>query len=816
MLQSYVATAVRHLVSQKLYSAINLVGLAVALAAAMLVGLFVRHELSYDRYHANAERVYRVSGFFSPPGAPTLRGVGAPPIYAPLLAADFPEIEYTARMRGCGPSTVVANGDLSSLESSCAAADGDFLRMFDFVWLAGDAATALRDPYSIVLTEASARKYFGTENAVGRTLTVNGGAPVAVTGVIRDLPDNTHLRFDMLLAMGYLSAVNGNELLESPSDASYFTYVMLRPGAGIDAVRSGSKAFLARHRGEDFAKLGTLEIMPIAAIHLSPPFRGDMRPAGNVDSVYASAGIATLIVLIACINFVNLATAGARRRAKEVGVRKIVGASRARLVGQFLGESVLLAALAATVALAIVELALPAFGAFMQRDLAFDYRSSPDLLAAVAAVTLLVAFAAGSFPAFYIAAFEPARVLKGDATRGRSAVLLRSALVGFQFAISIALVIATAIVYQQMAFMRDIDLGYDKEQIVVVSGGGTGRLAERWEVLRREWLADPGIAAATASGDAPGVQPRGGDLLRAEGADSGSEPINMSFLTVDFDFFATYEIAVVAGRAFSRDGGTDSADLELQSFSESSVAMINERAARAFGWTPEQAVGKRFRGVSLGGQPREGPPRTIIGVVEDVYYQPLREPIVPTMYTLPRRGYFVASLKLTGRDLERTLAHVDDVWARIVPEQPVARWFLDDTFDALYQSEQRQGRLLGYCAALAIFIACLGLFGFAALTTEQRTKEIGIRRVMGGTIVDIVGLLAGEHGVLVLLANIVAWPAAYFLISMWLDGFAYRVGLGLPIFVGSGLLVLAIAWATVAAVAARAAAAKPIHALRYE
>jgi putative ABC transport system permease protein len=816
MLQSYVATAVRHLVSQKLYSAINLVGLAVALAAAMLAGLFVRHELSYDRYHANAERVYRVSNFFTPPGAATLRGVGAPPLYAPLLEADFPEIEDAARISGCGRSTVITSGDSSYPEPFCASADSEIFRLFDFVWLAGDAATALRDPYSIVLTETSARKYFGTENAVGRTLTVNGGAPVAVTGVIRDLPDNTHLRFDMLLAMGYLAAVNGNAMLESPSDNSFHVYVMLRPGAGIDGIRSGSKAFLARHRGEDFAKMGSLEIVPITAIHLSPPFGSDMRPPGSVEAVYASAGIAALIVLIACINFVNLATAGARRRAKEVGVRKVVGASRLRVVAQFIGESLLLATLAAAIALAIVELTLPAFGAFMQRDLSFDYRSNPDLLAAVAAVTLLVALAAGSFPAFYLAAFEPARVLKGDATRGRSAVLLRSTLVGFQFAISIALVIATAIVHRQFVFMRDIDLGYDKEQIVVVSDGRTGRLAERWEVLRREWLADPGIVAATASGDAPGVQPRGKDFLRAEGADPESQAVNMNFLTVDFDFFATYDIAVVAGRAFSRDSGMDSADVELQGFAESSVAMINERAARAFGWTPEEAVGKRFQGVSLGGQSREGPPRTIIGVVEDVYYQPLREPIEPTMYTLPRRGYFTASLKLTGRDLERTLVHIDDVWARIVPEQPVARWFLDGALEALYQGEQRQGKLLGYGAALAIFIACLGLFGLAALTTEQRTKEIGIRRVMGGTIADIVRLLAGEHGVLVLLANAVAWPAAYFLMRAWLDGFAYRVDLSLPIFVGSGLLVLAIAWATVAAVAARAAAAKPIHALRYE
>jgi putative ABC transport system permease protein len=814
MLKSYLATAFRQLVAQKLYAAINVGGLAVALAAAMLVGLFIRHELSYDQNHANAERVYRVSQFFTPPGAPTLRGVGAPAGYAALLKSDFPEIEEVARIGICDRPTVITNGDRSYPESRCAAADNEIFRLFDFVWLAGDPATALRDPHSVVLTETTALKYFGTANAVGRTLIVNGGAPVAVTGVIRDLPDNTHLRFDLLLSMGYLAAVHGSALLESRTQSLSYTYVMLRPGAGIDAVRSGSKAFLARHRDADFAELVTLEITPITAIHLSLAFMGDMSTPGSPEAVYASAGIVVLIVLIACINFVNLATAGARRRAKEVGVRKVVGASRLRLVAQFLGESLLLAVIATTIALAIVELALPVFGAFMQRNLSFEYGSNPDLLAAVMAVTVLVAVAAGAFPALYLAAFEPARVLKGDATRGRSAVLIRSALVGFQFAISIALVIATAIVYRQMAFVRNIDLGYDKEQIVVVNG--VGRLGERWEILKREWLADPGIVAATASSNAPGAQPPGGDLVRGEGADPQSPARSMAFLNVDFDFFATYGIAVVAGRTFSPELGTDAADLALTGFADATVAMINEGGARSLGWTPQEAVGKTFRGVDLNGRSRDGPPRTIIGVVEDVYYASLRENIAPTMYTLPRRGLNTASLKVSGRDLERTLAHIDAVWARVVPEQPIVRRFLDDDFDALYRNEERQGRMLGYCALLAISIACLGLFGLAALTTEQRTKEIGIRRVMGGTIVDIVRLLGRELSSLVLLANLVAWPAAYVLTRMWLDGFKYRIDIGPAVFVGSGLAVLVIAWATVAAVAARAAAAKPIRALRYE
>jgi putative ABC transport system permease protein len=814
MLKSYVAVAFRQLAAQRLYAGINVAGLAVAFAAAILVGLFVRHELGYDGYHANAERIYRVSWFFSPPDAPTIRGVGAPPVFAPLLASDFPEVQQFARIRPCFSPTVVTVAERSFTEPWCMAADSELLRMFDFDWLAGDSELALSDPSSIVLTESLARKYFGADGALGRLITINGAA-LTVTGVIRDLPGNTHLRFDMLLPMSHLAAVD-DALLERRNDASFLTYVMLRPAATAEGIRAGSSSFIARHLGEGLSKLTSLEVVPVTQIHLSPPFRGDLRAPGSVGSVYASAAIAAFVVLIACMNFVNLATAGARRRAKEVGVRKAIGAERSSLIAQFLGESLLLAALAGGLALAIVELVLPTFGAFIERDLALDYGGSEQVLGAIAAVVLLVGLVAGSFPAFYLAAFEPVRVLKGDATRGRSAVLLRRALVGVQFTISIVLVVATAVVYRQTSFMRNVDLGYDKEQIVVVNGLGTGRLAERWDRLEREWLADPGILGVTASSQPPGERPGGGDLLRGEGADPVSPPVDMTFLTVDFDFFSTYGIDVVAGRSFSPDAGADSADLALPGFSSSSVAIVNERGARALGWAPDEAVGKTFQGVSINGEQRDEPPRTVVGVVEDVFYAPLREEIGPTMYTLPRAGLNVASLKLSGRDLERTLAHVDDVWQRVVPEQPIARRFLDDDFERLYRSEARQSQLLGFSASLAIVIACLGLFGLAALATEQRTKEIGIRRVLGGTIGDIVRLLAGELGALVLLANVLAWPVAYVLMRRWLDSFAYRIDLDVTLFVASGIGVLAIAWGTVAAVAARAAAARPIKALRYE
>jgi putative ABC transport system permease protein len=815
------ATTLRHLLAQKLYTAINIGGLAIALAAAVMVGLFVRHELSYDRYHANASLVYRVSQFLSPPNTGTIRGVGAPPIYAPLLRADFPEIEATARLRACSRTTVVEAGDRRYPEPKCMAADAELFRLFDFEWLEGNASTALREPYSAVLTATAARKYFGGAPALGQTLVIDGGAPVAVTGVIRDLPGNTHLDFTMLLSMQYLVAVHGNALLDSDNDGSFFLYALIRAGASADGIRDGARAFIARHRGEQLSAIAPLEIVPVTAIHLEPPFRGDMRPPGDPDTVYASAAVAVLIVLLACINFVNLSTASARRRAKEVDVRKAIGAGRGQLVAQFLGESLMLCGVALGLALVITELTLPVFGAFMQRDLSFEYAANPGMLVALLCVTTLVALAAGSFPAFYLAAFEPAKVLKGDATRGRSAVVIRRALVGAQLAISIALLIATLVIYDQIRFMRDVDPGYERDQVVVVADESFQRLAQRWDVLKREWLAGPGIVGVTASRDAPGSRPSGGDLLRGEGADPSSPAVDMTFESIDFDFFGLYKIAVVAGREFSAAIGSDFADSRSSGgFATAAVAVVNESAARALGWDPQDAVGKRAERVPISGQPgamaEPRPPVTIVGVVADVHYEPLRERIVPTMYTLPPRSLAVASIKIDARDAERALAHIDEVWRRVVPEQAIARRFLDDDFASFYRAEERQGRLLAYCSDLALFIACLGLFGLAALTTEQRTKEIGIRRVFGGTIADIVRVFVGELGWLALLANAVAWPVAYLAMRQWLDGFAYRIEPQPLLFVAAGAGVVAVAWCTVAGVAARAARAKPIHALRQD
>jgi putative ABC transport system permease protein len=510
----------------------------------------------------------------------------------------------------------------------------------------------------------------------------------------------------------------------------------------------------------------------------------------------------------------NLATARAAQRAKEVGVRKVVGAERGRLVIQFLGEALLVTTLAMMLALALVELLLPALSAFLQKDLAFDYLGNPWALTALLVLAAVVGLAAGSYPAFYLSAFEPARVLKGDVTRGAGAAVFRKSLVVLQFSISIALLIAAAVVYRQMQFARDIELGYDKEQIVVVSGSLQDGLGSQWEALKAEWLTHPDLLDATASMQVPGSRYGNFFQARVEGRDADQPPIPMLF--VDYGFFETYGIATRAGRTFSQDF-SDRPTGELDERPQPAY-VLSELAARRYGWTPTEAVGKWIE--AAGGPPQ--PRGTVIGVVADVHFESVHYPIEPAMYVLAPPRLFgrvtltAASLRISGRNIDDTLAHIDRTWSQFIPNQPITRRFLDVDFEALYRSDQREGQILASFALLAVFIACLGLLGLASYTTERRTKEIGVRKVMGGTTWDIVRLLTAEFAKLVLLANVIAWPVAYFAMQGWLASFAYRVDIGLAVFAGSALLALGIAVITVGAVAARAASAKPIGALRYE
>ena len=826
MLKSYVAVALKHLTNHRLYSAINIVGLAVGIACFILIGLFVTHELGFDKHWANADRIYRVSRDYAPiDGARARLPASANAPIAPALVAEFPEIERAARIfggrseqagRAFGNRTLLAREDLTFFEDRLRYADPDVVEIFDFDWVAGEPRRALAEPSSIVLTESLARKYFGTEPALGQTLILNGQTAVAVTGVIADLPATTHLAIDALVSVSTLTSAIGPAMLENwNGNTDFHTYILLSEGADVEAIESRLPAFLDRHI-ENGSAFSSLTLMNVADVHLRSNRDEEWKVPGDLGTVYSFAIIAVGILLIACINFMNLSTARATTRAREVAVRKSMGATRLQMIAQFIGESILISSFATVLAVALVELALPAFAAFSGAALPFDYVDDPRLLAGLVALAVLVGVVAGSYPAFYLSAFEPSRVLKGEITRGSAGAAFRNGLVVLQFAIATALVIGTAVVYRQISFARNIDLGFDKEQVVVVSD--VARLGSQWPAFKQTLLADPGIVSVTASHFAPFSTDDNSVDLRERG---GAAVSRIQVVVVDYAFFETYAIDVLAGRTFSEDFSGDPIGMPTAEDPQGRGAVVvNAAAARLLGWSPAESAGRPVD-IGLTSDFSARIEATVIGVVADTHFESVEAAVRPLLFVLtplpaPPLPINVASIRIAGDNLGRALAHVDETWRRFRPEQPVARRFLDQDFEALYQAEQRQGRMLASFSLLAIFVACLGLLGLASFAAEQRTKEIGVRKVMGGSVYDIVKLFATDIGRLVIVANVVAWPVAYVLMRRWLDGFAYRIDLSVLFFVGGTAVALGVAIATVAAVTARAAAASPVRSLRYE
>jgi putative ABC transport system permease protein len=813
MFGDWLAVAVRNLVRDGTFSAIGVAGLAVGVACFLLIALFVRHELSFDRYHGRAERIYRVSRDFLPTTTrPEIRLAAMPAPAGPLLELDFAEVEETARLALCGGGVLVSSGNVAQYERGFVAADAELFDIFDFERLHGDPAAALRLPNAAVLTESTARKYFGRTDVRGETLVLDGNQAVQVAAIIGDLPDNTHLRFDLLVPMRYLAAALGEAVLRQWSLNCFHTYALLRDGARVADIESRTAEFVDRHLGEGASKLTSFAWQPMTTVHLSSSREGEMSPPGSRTAVLAFGAVAAFVLALACINFMNLATARAARRAKEVGIRKVAGSGRAGLIGRFLGESILVSLTSVVAGLAIAQLFLPAFGAFVQKDLALDY-GNPAALAWLGALALAVGLAAGSYPAFYLSAFNPARVLRGDVTRGEAAAKLRKLLVVTQFAISITLIISTVVVQEQTRYAQNIELGYDKERIVVLSGSPTRGLGTQWEALKREWSRHPQIVGVTASNLTPGTTNNNSVPVALAGR--AEEPSSMSLMIVDFGFFETYGIDVIAGRTFSEDYGDDRLVPASADQRASANVVLSALGARRLGLTADEAVGRTLEAF--------GASATVVGIVADVRFESARNPVKPIVYAVPPRpqpGQAAtlreASIRVTGRDLPSALSHIETKWRELVPDQPATLRFLDEDFDVWYRNEARQARILLASSVLAIFIACLGVLGLASFAVQQRRKEIGIRRAMGASALDIVRLFSSEIATLVLAANLVAWPVAYAIMHRWLEGFAYRIELEFTVFVGSAVLALIVCVLTAGATAASAALARPVHALRYE
>ncbi len=802
MLRNHVKTALRNMSRNKLYSLINLFGLAVGLAVCLLIWLWVRDELSYDRFHANADRIYRIERKFDFQDNHGQAPITSGP-YGPALAADYPEIANFVRI----DTDELSIRDHRNIYHGqpLVFADNSIFEVFDFRLERGDPETALSQPLSMVLTRDKALKYLGTDDAVGKSLTVDWGVDFKVTGILEEVPANSHFRFDVLASISSypddaMSAWFGNFL---------YTFVLLEKGASAPDLEAKFPPFLTKYMAADVIKiLGPgadindvfrLKLNPLVDIHLHPAEEFEIAPQGSLSSVYIFSAIAVLILVIACINFMNLSTARANKRSKEVGIRKTIGAHKRQLRTQFLAESVLLALMALGLAVLLMQLFLPTFNSISGKSLELEALFQAKSWLILLGITLAAGLASGLYPAFYLTRFDPARVLKGGAQSGTGKSAFRQGLAVAQFVISIILLIGTLVIFRQMDFIRTKSLGFDKENVVVVPADSR-QVAQNIQAFRNALTADPRVISLAASSSIPG------DAIFADTTFKRTDTDDiypLIFMETDYDFVDTYGFTVIAGRKFSREFG---ADLE-------GAVMVNRAGAVGLGYTPDEAVGKKILRFLNVEELRE---QTIIGVLEDYHFKSLHRTIEPCLLILNPERMGMISIRVRPGDVAGTIGFIRQKWEEFFPGDEFDYSFLDSRLDLLYKSESRMRSIFMVFAALSIFVACLGLFGLATFTAEERTKEIGVRKVMGASAAGILFLLFKEFTKWVLLANVIAWPVAYFVMGSWLRNFAYRTEIGLWPFLLSAALALAIATITVGYQSLKAALVNPVECLKYE
>ncbi len=812
MLSNYLKIAFRNITGNPLFSAINIIGLSIGLACCIIITLFVQYETSYDKHWQNADRIHRVTRDFF---GNNLRLASIAPPIAPLLQQDFPEIEDITRIMRMG-RTALTIDEKTINDETLVIADANVFEFFNLEFVSGDPDTALAAPTNIILSERAADRYFGSQDPMGKIINVMGQADLTVTGVFEDLPDNTHMRFEIVTSINIIPMLMGPDALESWGSNNYYTYLRLAEGFNPDDLEAKFEDFIIKYRGEDAPNGTALNLQALTDIHLTSNRDQEWQTNGSSSVVYTFSAVAFVVLLIACINFMNLTTARSTQRAKEVGIRKVVGANRRQLVTQFLGESVLLTAFAMLLAVALVELALPSFGAFLEKPLVFSL-ADPDTLVVLLGGTLIVGLVAGSYPAFYLSHFRPASVLKGMASSSGS-IALRQVLVVFQFATSITLLIATGVVMAQMHYARTVDLGFDKSRNIVHSLPFFADLWGLYTPLKTELETHPDIESVVYSSRVPSQQNLdGGGYIQAGRQAVMEDIMGISDIKVDYQWFDHYDVEFLAGRAF-RENEMKIGEPTEENPVVNAVAILNESAARRFGWTPQEAIGQVIRDFKN----REltmSIDREIVGVIPDIHFSSLHDEMKATVYAEPNPNYGRRiSIKLAPGDHSDAIAFFEEVWTRMVPNAPVSWEFLDDRFDARYRAEAKQAQMFAAFSAFAIFVATLGLFGLASFTTERRTKEIGIRKVMGASATDIVLLLTSDFTKLVLIANVIAWPAAYYFMNQWLTRFAYKAPFAewAWLFVASAVVALAAAWLTIGLQAGRAARARPVMALRYE
>jgi len=804
MFRNYLIAALRNLVRNRLYAAINIMGLAIGIATALLIGLFVRDELSYDKWIPGHERTYLLKSIVSSPATKMRPAMsdGSDFRLAPALRLAFPTIAI-ARLNA--EEVTLRHGETESIER-ISWADQDIFKVLPLPALTGDPTTALDRPNTVVLTRTVARKYFGREDVVGETLEINRQHPMTVTAVLEDIPSNSNFDTSVWAAISTsispVTALNYNR-------AGVDTFIRLAQAADLPEFRSALPGFLERQaifKSEVF-HLRALAPTPIADIHLSPPGGTRMKPRGSPTVLVAVSAIGALILLIASINFVNLMTAWAARRATEVGVRKVSGAARLHLVSQFIGEALIYVFSGAAVAMAIANAVTPDAQAFLGRDSFVQYWREPIFMLSAAALATLLGVLAGVYPAFVLSAFRPASVLKSAVVQGPGSTAMRRLLTTLQFAALIALILATGVIYQQMHFAFKEGMRMDTEQTLIVKTSCLDVFRDRVKSL-------PGVEAAGCSSNGfLNFGSQGGLVFTT--SDGSAAPVGWG--NVDAGFFDVYGLRLLAGRMLSESDATPRVDLAKNEPMPASAMLINEAAVRRFGFSsPAEAVGQTLPLAAPGNDKMILANVTIVGVVPDFALNAVERVVAPAIYWSVPAFHDSLNIKLTGGDIPETLAAIDGLWKEFGEPRPIARTFLDQRLEDLYSNITRQAQAFGALASIAVFIACLGLFGLAAFTAETRTKEIGVRKAMGARTADILRLMIWQFTKPVLWANVIAWPAGYFVMRRWLEGFAYHIDLSVWMFVGASALALGIAVLTVAGHAFLVARAQPVAALRYE
>ena len=809
MIYNYLKIAARNLKKYKFISFINIFGLTIGLACCLLILTYIHHELSFDKFHPNAERVYRVTRSFNNPetGAVSLNLSTVSPPFGPLLVYDFKEIESMTRTLQLG-STAIRNGEKMFNEPNVYFADDKFFEFFKTPVVRGNPSKALADPYCVMLSDEVAAKYFGNEDPIDKTIRINLGNyfDFKVTGIFKPLPSNTHFHPDVMLSFNTLNdtLIYGAENLRTNwGNNSFFTYLRLPKNYDPKKLEAQFPAFLDRNMtdgGKYKPSQGTaISLQKLTDIHLHSHTDYEAEENGDIKRVYIFSAIALFILLIACINYMNLSTARSTLRAREIGIRKVVGARRKEIIFQFLSESVLISWVALFFAFIITWLLLPWLNKISGQQLSISSLLRWQFILPILLVPFFVGMVSGLYPALFMSSFQPVKTLKGLFRVGGSSISFRKALVTIQFAISIILIICTCTIFSQMRYMQNKSLGFNKEHIVTLPYAT--ELSDRYEAFRNELMSSANIENVARSSriptgrllDAMGAKVASGDTLAPISAD-------VKFVSADENFIPTYGVKIIAGRGFSRDFSTDTGSF-----------LINEAAARVLGFkSNENVIGKNF-----GYGNRQG---KLIGVFNDFHFESMHQRIVPLVLLVPRsaNNYGRISIKVSGSDIASALEKIEKTWKKFLPETPYQYNFLDENFAKLYQAEERQKSLFTMFACLAIFIACLGLFGLSAFAISQRVKEIGIRKVLGADVSTIVSLLSKDFLKLVGLAAPFAFLIAWFAMNKWLEDFAYRIAIPWWIFLFAGIVAAVVALFTVSFQAVRAALANPVKSLRSE